>query len=124
MPTLLDLIGAAEATPSDIDGISLAPTLLGQPQKERPFLYREFPGYGGQQSIRVGDWKAIRQKMNKGRLVTELYNLAEDSGEQNNLAAERPEIVAQLEQLMEREHTPSELFPLKPIDSDASLVSP
>ena len=34
-----------------IDGISLAPTLLGKHQPARPFLYRESPGYGGQQSV-------------------------------------------------------------------------
>ena len=55
MPTLLELIGAPQAaTPEGIDGISLAPTLLGRKQKPRPFLYREFPSYGGQQTIRVG----------------------------------------------------------------------
>ena len=67
MPTLLDLIGASKSIPRDIDGISLAPTLLGKQQEARPFLYREFPSYGGQQSIRVGNWKAIRQNMGAGQ---------------------------------------------------------
>ncbi|MCA9073079.1 MAG: arylsulfatase, partial [Planctomycetaceae bacterium] len=72
MPTLLDLIGEKTATPERIDGISLAPTLLGKTQEPRPFLYREFPSYGGQQSVRVGDWKAIRQRMTRGNLEIEL----------------------------------------------------
>ena len=29
----------------------------------RPFLYREFSGYGGQQAVWLGKWKGIRQKM-------------------------------------------------------------
>ena len=56
------LAGAKAATPAGIDGISMAPTLLGQPQDERPFLYRESPGYGGQACIRVGEWKLIRMQ--------------------------------------------------------------
>ncbi len=116
LPTLLDLIGES-GTPENIDGISLAPTLLGRQQPARPFLYREFPGYGGQQSIRVGDWKAIRQNMSRGNLAIELYNLAEDIGEQHDVAGQHPEVVANLAKLMEREHTASELFPLKPLDA-------
>lgn len=46
LPTILELAGAKERTPSGIDGISLAPTLLGRTQPERPFLYREAPDYG------------------------------------------------------------------------------
>ncbi|HVX63524.1 MAG TPA: arylsulfatase, partial [Pirellulales bacterium] len=56
LPTLLELIGAKDAIPAGTDGISFAPTLLGHKQEPRPFLYRESPGYGGQQSVRVGDW--------------------------------------------------------------------
>lgn len=117
MPTLLELTGASDCVPKNIDGISLAPTLLGKGQKSRPFLYREFPSYGGQQSIRVGNWKAIRQNMTRGNLDIELYDLAEDIGEQNNVADRHPEVVVKLAKLMEREHTPSKLFPLVPIDA-------
>ncbi|HYN01283.1 MAG TPA: arylsulfatase, partial [Vicinamibacteria bacterium] len=65
LPTLLELAGATEAIPPAIDGLSFAPTLLGQAQDSRPFLYREFPGYGGQQSVRAGDWKGVRQGLDK-----------------------------------------------------------
>ncbi len=116
MPTFLDLIGAKNAAPDDIDGISIAPTLLGKSQPERPFLYREFTGYGGQQSIRVGDWKAVRQNLRKGKIKTELYNIAEDVSEKHDVADQHPEIVARLERLMEQQHVPSEVFPLKVLD--------
>lgn len=117
MPTLLDLIGAADAAPKSIDGISLAPTLLGKQQAPRPFLYREFPSYGGQQSVRVGPMKAIRQNMTRGNLDVELYNLKDDIGERNNIAGEHPDVVAMLTTLMQREHTPSKIFPLTPLDA-------
>ena len=116
MPTLLELIHGK--TPAKgIDGISLAPTLLGNSQEERPFLYREFPSYGGQQTIRVGKWKAVRQNMARGNLDIELYNIAQDMGEQNNIAADHPDIVARLATLMQEQHTPSKEFPLPSVDT-------
>jgi len=119
LPTMLELIGAGESAPQNIDGISCAPTLLGNQQSPRPFLYREFPSYGGQQSIRVDDWKAIRTNMSKGNLTIELYDLAEDPGEQHDVAAKHPEVVARLEALMDEQHTPSDLFPLPAVDKPA-----
>ena len=119
LPTILELTSSSQVTPQDIDGLSLAPTLLGKRQDPRPLLYREFPSYGGQQSIRVGDWKAIRQNMIRGNLAIELYNLSQDIGEQQNIAEQHPDVVAKLAKLMEQEHTPSELFPLRPLDAPA-----
>ncbi|MEM8944240.1 MAG: arylsulfatase [Planctomycetota bacterium] len=117
LPTLLELVGSEMAIPSDIDGVSLAPTLLGKDQAPREYLYREFAGYGGQQSIRVGDWKAVRQKLARGRTNVELYNLATDIAEKNNVADQHPEIVAKLAEMMAAARTPSELFPLPALDA-------
>jgi arylsulfatase A len=116
MPTIMEAIGAAESLPPGVDGISLLPTLLGQSQEERAFLYREFPSYGGQQSIRVGDWKAVRQNMSRGNLTVELYNLREDISESKDVAAEHPDLVQKLTAMMAEQHVPSRLFPLKPLD--------
>ena len=117
MPTLLDLVGAKSIAPKEIDGISLAPTLLGNKQEERPFLYREFPSYGGQQTIRVGDWKAVRQGMARGNMKIELYNIVDDISEKNDVADKHPDVVERLAKLMKQEHTPSKIFPLIPIDA-------
>ena len=116
MPTLLDAVGALEAVPTEVDGISLLPTLLGKKQAEREYLYREFPSYGGQQTIRVGDWKAVRQNMAKGNLKVELYNLATDVSESKDVAAQHPDVVNKLTQMMSEVRTPSVDFPLVPID--------
>ena len=121
LPTLLELIGALAATPPGIDGLSFAPTLLGRQQEPRPFLYRESPGYGGQQCVRVGDWKAVRQNLRlsaarTATLKTELYNLATDPAEQTDVAASHPEVVARLEKLLREQHTPSPDFPLPALD--------
>jgi len=130
MPTLLELTGAKDTAPRDIDGISFAPTLLGQKQAERPFLYREFPGYGGQQCIRIGDWKGLRQnlrpvaakkaaaKANPAApdLSLKLYNLRDDPKETTDVAAKHPEIVAKMLDLMRAQHVASADFPLPALD--------
>jgi arylsulfatase A-like enzyme len=117
LPTLLELVGAKEKTPSDIDGISFAPTLLGKKQEPRPFLYRESPGYGGQQCVRVGDWKAIRRNVNTPKAgEIELYDLGADPAEKTDVAAIHPEVVAQLREFMARQHVRSELFPIRALD--------
>lgn len=130
IPTLLELAGAKDKIPSHIDGISFAPTLLGQSQPPRPFLYREFPASGGQQSVRIGDWKGIRQGLmpatgkakNKGNanaapnLHVQLYNLKSDPHETTDVSAQHPEIVAQIEKLMRDQHTANPDFPFPVLD--------
>ena len=124
MPTLLDLAGAKDATPAGIDGISMAPTLLGKEQEPRPFLYRESPGYGGQACIRVGEWKMIREKLNPGPKSkvkprdVQLFDLAIDIGEQSDVADQHPDIVAKLTKLMKEQHVKSELFPIRALDEE------
>jgi arylsulfatase A-like enzyme len=124
LPTILELVRLEGILPAGIDGISFAPTLLGHQQPARGFLYREFPGYGGQQAVRIGDWKGVRQNLrtaeNQGQrsVHTELYNLAADVGEQHDVSAEHPEIVALMEEVMRREHRPSAEFPLPLVDRD------
>ena len=119
MPTLLALAGATNALPKNIDGINFAPTLLGGQQAERPFLYREFHGYGGQQSVRVGDWKLLKRNLLGGTAkkpmtpTLELYNLATDLAEKDDVAAAHPDIVAKLDKIMREQHTPSKEFPFK-----------
>lgn len=119
LPTACEVAGAEP--PPEIDGISFLPTLLGagkQPQHE--YLYWEFPGYGGQQAIRQGRWKAIRQdmlkKQNADPLRIELYDLQADIGEQRDLAGEHPQLVAELAEKMRAAHVPSKLFPIPAID--------
>lgn len=115
LPTLCDIAGAK--TPNGLDGISMLPTILGKgAQKEHDFLYWEFPGYGGQQAVRMGDWKALRQNMHKGNLTLQLYNLAKDIGETTDVAAANPAIVERALRIMHEQHVPSKVFPFKAID--------
>lgn len=122
LPTILDLVGEAEKTPGDVDGVSFAPTLLGRRQPEREFLYREFPGYGGQQAAWSGRWKAVRQNLNKlspgQRPATELYDLEADPRERVDSSDQHPEVVRSLEAVMRSQHVPSREFPIPAIDAE------
>jgi arylsulfatase len=119
LPTLCDIAGAQ--TPKNIDGISFLPTILGKgEQRTHEFLYWEFPGYGGQQAVRLGDWKAIRQNMHKGNTKIQLFNLADDIGETTDLASRHPEIVERMSKIMREQHTPSRLFPFKALDAETT----
>lgn len=119
-PTLLELIGGK--APTDIDGVSFAPTLLGKEQAPRPFLYREIPGNGGQQAVWLNhQWKGIRTDLNRAKstsknLTTQLYDIEKDPGESTDVAAEHPEIVKEIEAIMKREHVSSEVFPISALD--------
>ncbi|MEZ6128086.1 MAG: arylsulfatase [Planctomycetaceae bacterium] len=116
MPTIMEVVDAKPSVPENCDGISLLPTLLGKEQPKRPFLYREFAGYGGQQTIRVGNWKAVRQNLAKGNIQTELYNIADDISESMDVAADHPDVVSKLEKMMTKQHVPSDVFPIRALD--------
>jgi arylsulfatase len=123
LPTLLELAGEKSATPAGVDGISFAPTLFGGKQEPRPFLYRESPSYGGQQAVRMGDWKLVRQHLHPGPKqknppapTTELYHLANDPAEATDVAARHPEIVEKLSAIAREQHVPSALFPIRVLD--------
>ena len=104
MATVAELCG--EAMPPGVDSISFAPTITGRHdgQLEHLYLYWEFYERGGAQAVRAGKWKGVRQPIFSGEL--ELYDLARDVGESDNLAAEHPSIVALMSEMMKRAHRP------------------
>ena len=111
MPTFAELTGAKSA--ANTDGISFVPTLFGKSkQKKHEYLYWEFHEQGGKIAVIKGNWKAIWLNVNNPkRTKVELYNLSEDIREENDIANQHPEIVAELDQFMRKAHTESKIFP-------------
>jgi len=115
VPTACEI--ASIEPPKDSDGISYLPTLVGrlQEQQAHDYLYWEFYEQGGKQAVRRGDWKAVRlDAITSPARPIELYNLAEDVSETRDIAAEHPEIVAEMAEIMRTAHNDSELFQLDP----------
>lgn len=109
MPTYAELAGASEKVPKDCDGLSIVPALIGEEaagraQGDREFLYWESGSEKElKKAVRIGDWKAVWPSPSD---PIELYNLAEDLGEQNNIVDKNPRIAVQARQILSREHVP------------------
>ena len=110
MPTLLELVNYDNVP--ETDGISFLPTLTGKKEQDiHDFLYWEFPEYGGQVAIRMGDWKVIRRNLNRNdeKPTLELYNLSIDPEELNNIANDHPDIIQIASDVFYKEHIKSEI---------------
>ena len=109
LPTLCDLAGAK--TPDGLDGISVLPTLLQKgEQRKHEFLYWEFHEKGSQQAVRMGDLKAVRNKLGA---PLELYDLAKDVAEKTDVADQHRDVVNRIETYLKTARTDSELWPLR-----------
>ena len=108
LPTLVDLAGGQ--APDRLDGISVLPSILGNPQSKDRFLYWEFFENGFQQAVRWKDWKAVRLALGE---PLELYDLASDESETNNIASEYPDIVAKFENYLKGARTDSINWPVE-----------
>ena len=92
LPTLAEVAGAEIPSswpgrePSSLAGISLAPILAAGEIKNRPPIHLLFASDRG---LRDGDWKLVSFQSQPW----ELYNIAEDRTELNNLAAQHPELL-------------------------------
>ena len=96
-PTLLELAGLPLMPQQHLDGVSLLPLLKGGELQRGP-LYWHYPHYSNQGggpggAVRDGDWKLI-ESYEDGSF--ELYNLRDDIGEKNDMAAGKPAKVAEL----------------------------
>lgn len=90
IPTFVAAAGGDASKLTDLDGVDIVPFVKGE-KKERPhevlFWKKEVRAV-----IRKGDWKLMRHIDRPA----ELYNIAEDISERNNLVNEHPEMVKEM----------------------------
>ena len=126
LPTLSELAGVVP--PADLDGVSVAPVLLEEtPLDDRPPLYWEHylrRQETFRQAVRDGRWKLLRFTPREGTPRVELYDLSRDPGEAHDLAAEHPEVVARIKELMDAERTPPALHDFRQLEEIRGLTAP
>jgi len=88
------------------DGMSILPTLTGKgQQKQRQYMYWEYPDKGGQLAVRIGNWKGVKTGLNKNpQAGWQLYNLEADEKESKDVAAQHPELLTQFDAIVKKEH--------------------
>ncbi|MDP6060988.1 MAG: sulfatase, partial [Pirellulaceae bacterium] len=108
-PTILRMLNVERPKDHVIDGVDFAKALRGEKMDRGP-MFTHVPGHGGtphwlppSMSVHHGDWKLIRTFYygEDGKHEYRLYNLREDIGENNNLAAAHPGRVNELDKLIE-----------------------
>ncbi|WP_084422534.1 sulfatase [Rubripirellula obstinata] len=112
-PTLLELLSIDAQPDQSFDGISIVPALQGG-ELDREAIYTFFPHSPGipdwlppavsvHRSNESGDWKLIRLFYNgeNGKHRYKLFNLKEDVGESKDVSAEHPEMVRELDAMIE-----------------------
>jgi arylsulfatase A-like enzyme len=94
LPTILELAGGSTGgawngeVPPPLPGKSLVPALRGEGRVVRDWLYFH---HEGNRALRQGDWKIVSAREDHD--AWELYDLASDRAESNDLAARDPERV-------------------------------
>jgi arylsulfatase A-like enzyme len=99
--TFVKLAGAKPPKERPLDGKDLLPILTGEKRgtKRTLFWRRVGPNWvKTHRAVRDGNWKLIEERNGK----QQLYNLAEDLGEVNNLADEETSKVAKMKRLLDK----------------------
>lgn len=127
LPTFADMAGAA--VPDTCDGISLLDILTGEKETlDKRFLYWEFEHRGFHQAVRYGDWVMLRYLQRQQRIYGqegpddrrrsvkypfyELYNLADDISQENNIIEEYPEVANEMLDYLKSARWDNPFYPL------------
>lgn len=133
MPTFAELAGIP--APARTDGVSILPDIRGNGTRRDSDIYVEYNGLdrtprydsfpqtlrgrtrGQMQAIRIGDHVGIRYDIRTGKEPFEVYDITSDPGQRHNLAAEKPEIAAQLRETALRLHRADNVS-VRPYDNE------
>ena len=101
LPTLASILGYVMPDERPIDGENVLALLRGKPWQRTKFIpfASQMQKRSPKASIIQGDHKLLLWM--DGKKPDELYHLHKDSGEQNNLAQENPQLAASLKKNLE-----------------------
>jgi arylsulfatase A-like enzyme len=117
-PTLLEVAGLPPEMGKPIDGESIVRTLRQAGRPKRQAIYFHYPNYAWHRSnrlggaIREGNYKLIKWYDDES---VELYDLAEDVGEKNDLSGKMPRKASELKRKLETWLTESGAAMPKPV---------
>jgi arylsulfatase A len=126
--TCAEILGAKLPEEAGVDSFSILPALRGGEAEgpTHPFVIHH--SVNGRFAIRKGDWKFIAAKGSGGwskgddGKPSQLYNMADDRKESNNLVGEKPEIAAELTKLLESAVANGRTTPGSEQKNDANVV--
>jgi len=110
LPTFVSLAGGTVPATPVIDGRDITPLLLGQSKESAREAHYYFSGYD-LQAVRQGRWKLALAPQSEGMNIKKgpklpaglrLYDLDAEIGEQTDVAAQHPEVVAKLKALADK----------------------
>ena len=111
LPTFAYLAGTKPPADRIVDGHDIRPLILGQPDAKSPYDAFYYYYQDQLQAVRSGPWKLFlplesftrHPHFNRNQQATALlFNVAEDIGSANNVAADHPEIVERLKRFADR----------------------
>lgn len=116
-PTFAEIADLHETEcPKNLDGVGFFSVLCDNPyvRGKSEFFYWEFYEQNGKIAVRMGDWKGIRLNVSENfgdpNAPIMLFNLRSDLEENNDVAADHPEIVEKIREIIKKSHSPSEIF--------------
>jgi uncharacterized sulfatase len=119
MPTVLAAVNESLPEDREIDGENLLPLMTGEPDAQRDWGRETlFWSADHNRIVRHGDWKLQVAARPEAQW---LFNLAEDPTEQYNLAAARPDKVAELMALLDA-HAATARAPLYRAEIEAPVM--
>jgi arylsulfatase A len=128
MATCAEILGVKLPDDAGVDSFSILPVLRGDEDAEPTHPYVIHHSISGRFAIRQGDWKFVAARGSGGwskgddGKPSQLYNMADDRQEANNLVDEKPEIAAELPKLLETAVANGRTTPGPEQKNDANVV--
>ena len=100
-PTLANILGLSPGKEVEWDGVDLSSLLFGNGGLEERSLYWIWHPVTNRWALRFGDWKIVKYGTDEPQKPEdwELYNIADDPMENNNMTEDHPEICSKLHEM-------------------------